>query len=269
MNRQDAKEWSLASWWFVLRLYRIERVRSGRFAIAIRAALAALLLGACATGSAAQRRATYTNPVLEGDYPDPSILRLEDGYWATVTSGGWAPIFPLFHSRDLVNWRVAGAVFQRRPEWSVRSFWAPEIERDRGRYFVYYTARKKDGPLCVAVATARRPSGPYTDHGPLVCQEVGSIDADMTRDENGRRYLVWKEDGNSRNLPTPIWAQRLSDDGTKLVGEPKELIRNDAAWEGRVVEGPFILRRNGWFYMFYSGNACCGRECNYALGVAR
>ena len=49
----------------------------------------------------------------------------------------------------------------------------------------------------------------------------------------------------------------------------KELIRNDAPWEANVVEGPFVLRRGQWFYLFYSGNGCCGRECNYALGVAR
>jgi xylan 1,4-beta-xylosidase len=88
-------------------------------------------------------------------------------------------------------------------------------------------------------------------------------------DENGIRYLIWKEDGNSRSQPTPIWAQRLNDDGTRLTGEPRELIRNDVPWEGGVVEGPFILRRNGWFYLFYSGNGCCGTGCSYALGVAR
>jgi beta-xylosidase len=47
------------------------------------------------------------------------------------------------------------------------------------------------------------------------------------------------------------------------------LIRNDVPWEGGVVEGPFIARRGDWFYMFYSGNGCCGAGCNYALGVAR
>jgi xylan 1,4-beta-xylosidase len=160
-------------------------------------------------------------------------------------------------------------VFQRRPAWSVGNYWAPEIAEDRGRYYIYYTARKKDGPLCVAVATASRPQGPYTDHGPLVCQEVGSIDAFPIRDEKGQRYLVWKEDGNSRNLPTPLWAQRLNASGTRLIGERRELIRNDAPWEAQLVEGPYILRRNGWFYMLYSGNACCTRDCNYAMGVAR
>ena len=222
----------------------------------------------------AQRRggdssAVYTNPALAGDYPDPSVIRVGRDYWATATSSEWAPEFPLLHSRDLVNWEIAGAVFQKRPAWSTGNYWAPEIAEDRGRYFIFYTARKKGGPLCVAVATATVPSGPYTDRGPLICQEVGSIDAFPIRDERGRLHLVWKEDGNSVNKPTPLWAQRLSVDGTKLIGERKEILRNDAPWEAQLVEGPFVMRRGGWFYMFYSGNACCGRECNYALGVAR
>lgn len=217
----------------------------------------------------AQQRALYTNPALAGDYPDPSVIRVGRDYWATATSSEWGPEFPILHSRDLVNWQVVGAVFQQRPLWSVGNYWAPEISEYRGRYFVHYVARKKDGPLCVAVASAARPFGPYKDHGPLVCQDAGSIDPVTVTDEKQRRYLVWKEDGNSRNLPTPIWAQRLSADGTRLVGERKELIRNNAPWEAQLVEGPFIVRRGDWYYMFYSGNACCTRDCNYAQGVAR
>jgi beta-xylosidase len=225
---------------------------------------------------AAQRRATYANPVMAGDFPDPSVVRVGHDYWAAATSSEWGPQYPILHSRDLVNWEIVGPVFRRPPAWSVGNYWAPEISQDRGRFFVYYAARKKNGPLCVAVATAPRPSGPYTDHGPLVCQEVGSIDAFPVTDENGQRYLLWKEDGNSVSKPTPIWAQRLSPDGTRLVGERRELIRNDQAWEkhatlpyGDLVEGASVVRRGGWFYMFYSGNFCCARECNYALGVAR
>jgi beta-xylosidase len=119
------------------------------------------------------------------------------------------------------------------------------------------------------VADAARPEGPYTDRGALVCQEAGSIDAVAVRDENGRRYLVWKEDGNSRKLPTLLWAQPLSDDGVRLVGEKTEILRNEAPWEAHLVEGPYILRRGDWFYLFYSADACCGRRCNYKLGVAR
>ncbi|HEY0547352.1 MAG TPA: family 43 glycosylhydrolase [Pyrinomonadaceae bacterium] len=226
----------------------------------------ALLLGA---HPASAQPAAFHNPVIAGDYPDPSVIRVGADYWATATTSEWAPEFPLLHSRDMVNWEQVGAVFAKRPAWSTGNYWAPEISAYRGRYFVFYVGHKKGGSLCVAMASANRPSGPYTDHGPLVCQDAGSIDAMAVTDEGGARYLIWKEDGNSRNQPTPIWAQRLSDDGAKLTGERKEILRNDAAWEAQLVEGPFVLRRDGWFYLFYSGNACCGRECNYALGVAR
>lgn len=220
--------------------------------------------------STLQAQPTYENPVIPGDHPDPSVIRVGNDYWATTTSGTWEPEFSIFHSRDLRRWTIAGAVFKKRPAWAERDFWAPEISTHRGRFFVYYTARKKRGPLCVAVATASAVAGPYVDHGPLVCQKIGSIDAMAVTDERGARYLVWKEDGNSREQPTPMWAQRLSDDGLKLLGKKVELIRNDPrSWEGGVVEGAFILRRGEWFYLFYSGNACCGRRCNYALGVAR
>jgi beta-xylosidase len=223
-------------------------------------------------GSSSQNAGTaavYENPVLPGDFPDPSLIRVGNDYWATATTSQWAPIFPLLHSTDLVGWRRVGSVFQTPPAWSAGSYWAPEISEDRGRFFVYYTARKRNGPLCVAVAVAAKPQGPYTDRGPLVCQEAGSIDAAAIRDEKGQLYLVWKEDGNSRKLPTPIWAQPLSDDGTALIGEKHEILRNEAPWEAHLVEGPFVLHRGEWFYLFYSADACCGRGCNYKLGVAR
>lgn len=241
-----------------------------------RTTLAILFLALFVVDASAQRRATYTNPAMAGDFPDPSIIRVGQDYWAVTTSSEWAPEFPILHSRDLVNWEIVGAVFQKHPDWSIGSYWAPEISEDHGKFFVYYAARRKSGSLCVAVATASRPQGPYTDHGPLVCQEVGSIDPFPVTDENGQRYLIWKEDGNSVSKPTPIWSQRLSQDRTRLVGERRELFHNDQAWEkhatlpyGNLVEGPAIIRHNGWFYLFYSGNFCCARECNYMLGVAR
>jgi len=232
----------------------------------MRTLIIALLL---ATPLLAAEDLQYANPVLHGDYPDPSVIRVGNEYWATATTSEWAPLFPILKSRDLITWEHVGNVFEKRPEWSVGNYWAPEIAEHKGTYFIYYVGRKRGGPLSLAVATAQHPSGPWTDHGPMVGQEVGSIDAVPISDEKGDRYLIWKEDGNSRNRLTPLWIQKLSDDGTKLVGEMKEIMRNDAVWERNLIEGPFVLRRNDWYYLFYSGNACCGRGCNYALGVAR
>ena len=221
-------------------------------------------------GPSAGAQATWNNPIIPGDHPDPSIIRVGKSYWTASTSGDWAPEFPLYRSLDLHHWTAVGAIFPQPLEWASGSFWAPELVNDRGRILVYYVARKRAGPLCVAAATADRPEGLYTDHGPLVCQSDGSIDPAMTRDENGRPFLVWKEDANSIGKPTPIWAQPLADDLIHLTGTPTQLIVNDqSTWEGGVVEAPYILHHGGHFYLFYAGNACCGAACRYAEGVAR
>jgi len=230
----------------------------------------AFVLGTASFAWSANSTFEFQNPVRPGDYPDPSVIRVGSDYWATATSSEWAPHFPLLHSRDLVNWDVRGYVFAEAPGWARANFWAPEIAQDRGRYFIYYTARQtSSNRLAVAVASADKPDGPYTDHGALVAQEAGSIDPVPFTDEAGVRWLVWKEDGNSRKQPTPLWIQRLGAGGTALVGERREILRNDAKWEGAVVEGAFVLRQGGYYYLFYSGGACCGRTCDYALGVAR
>lgn len=211
-----------------------------------------------------------SNPIIPGDHPDPTIIRVGSTYWTASTSGDWAPEFPLYRSTDLQHWTSSGAIFREPPAWASGSFWAPELVNDHGHILVYYVGRKRKGPLCVAVATAPQPDGPYIDHGPIVCQSDGSIDPSFARDEHGDPFLIWKEDGNSIRQPTPIWAQPLTHDLVHVTGTPRQLIVNDpSTWEGGVVEAPYIMRRGGWFYLFYAGNACCGTECRYAEGVAR
>ncbi|WP_230471309.1 family 43 glycosylhydrolase [Hymenobacter jejuensis] len=211
-----------------------------------------------------------TSLVLPGDFPDPSVTKIGDTYWATATSSNWGPIFPLLKSKNLTDWELVGHVFPNQPpDWADYYFWAPEISEENGKTYVFYTAHKKNGPLSVGVASADNPAGPYRDHGPLVGQEDGSIDAFPIRDENNQLYIVWKEDGNSQNRPTPIWAQRINDDRTALTGEKTELFRNTIPWEGNLVEGASIVRHGDYFYAFYAGNGCCGHNCTYGIGVAR
>lgn len=231
--------------------------------------LAARLAPAPASETAAAHL-SYDHVVLPGDFPDPTITKIGDTYWASATSAEWGAIFPIFFSQNLLDWELVSHVFpENAPEWAGSNFWAPEFHHENGRTYIYYTARKKGGVLCVAVASAAHPAGSYLDHGPLVGQAAGSIDGFAIPDEHGDLFLIWKEDGNSCHQDTPIWAQRLNGARTALVGEATELFGNDVKWEGPLVEGSALVRHEGWFYMFYAGNSCCGKGCNYATGVAR
>lgn len=224
-----------------------------------------------------QNAVNIINPVLAGDRPDPTIIKIDGTYWASATSNEWSPLFPIFKSDDMVNWELVSYIFPNgAPDWALNNFWAPELSYDekQKRVYVYYTARVKEtGRLCIAVASADNPDGKYTDHGILVSQEPGSIDAFEVTDENGKIYLTWKEDGNSMGRPTPIWAQEINSERTKLIGEPVELFRNneadDTSWERWLIEGVCIFKKGGYYYATYSGGSCCDKGCNYKTGVAR
>ncbi len=123
---------------------------------------------------------------------------------------------------------------------------------------------------CLGVATAPSPLGPWRDLGrPLRCTPTGTIDPTPVADGD-KLYLVYKEDGNAFKRPTPIVMQELAPDGRRLLGKPRELLRNQpGSWERNVIEAPFFVRRpDGWF-MFYSGALCCSPDCAYAVGAAR
>ena len=67
-------------------------------------------------------------------------------------------------------------------------------------------------------------------------------------------------------MTTPVWAQRLADDGSALVGEPSRVLVNDLPWEGHLIEGPFVTRHDGRYWMFYAGNDFSTPA--YGIGVA-
>ena len=67
-------------------------------------------------------------------------------------------------------------------------------------------------------------------------------------------------------MRTPIWAQRLASDGTAFIGEPTEVLANDLDWEGHLIEGPWVTRQQGRYWLFYAGNDFCTPK--YGIGVA-
>ncbi len=227
---------------------------------------------ACAVSfSYTQCGGLYTNPVIPTDCPDPGVMRDGSHYVLSCTSGGAKDAFLIRTSPDLVHWTGVGRIFPSasKPVWATGDFWAPEIHQVGTHYVAYFTARHTDGKLSIGAATSASATGPFTDLGqPLVHDAtMGMIDATEFASADGTPYLVWKEDGNAAGKHTPIYGQPLSKDGTQLTGTRQTLITNDLAWEGGVVEGPWVVQHAGTYFLFYSGASYA--DASYAVGVAR
>jgi hypothetical protein len=67
-------------------------------------------------------------------------------------------------------------------------------------------------------------------------------------------------------MSTPVRAQRIADDGRSLLGENKIVLANDLDWEGHLIEGPFVTRQDGRYWLFYAGNDFS--TPSYGIGVA-
>jgi xylan 1,4-beta-xylosidase len=235
-------------------------------ALVRRAAIAvATLAVALAAATDAPAAAAFANPVLPGDHPDPTVVRVGTAFYASATSASWAPIFPVFRSTDLVRWRQVGAVLPRAPKWATGNFWAPELVRWSGRMLLFYSARRGGGRPCIGVATAPRPEGPWRDRGPVLCRPGGTIDADPFTDADGSRWLLFKRMGPGQG----IWAMRFSERRLRAVGHAHALIAPTEGWEGGVTEGPDLVRRSDGYMLFYAGGHCCRPPCTYGEGVAR
>lgn len=213
----------------------------------------------------------YTNPVFGEDCPDPGVIHDGTRYVMTCTGGGGGNAYPIRTSTNLVDWKWHGHIFtpDTIPSWTKSHYWAPEIHKVGSKFIAYFTAMHKDNVLCVGAATSDSALGPFKDIGKPLLRKAGMglIDASYYQSPSGTRYILWKEDGNAIGKPTPIFAQELADDGITLKGSAVQLITNDQAWEGILVEGPYLLDHDGKFYLFYSANGYSTPD--YAVGVAR
>lgn len=214
----------------------------------------------------------FTNPVFRTDFADPGVLKVEDTYYAYATNAIGRNI-QVARSTDLIEWELLSDAMPALPGWAQLGgslVWAPEVAKIGDLFVLYYTARdKQSNRQCVGVATSEKPEGKFKDTNdkPLVCQadEGGTIDASPFFDD-GKWYLYFKNDGNCCSKPTHLYVQEMTADGLGLVGEPARLVRNDRAWEGRVVEAPTMWKHDDRYYLFFSANDYAGIE--YAIGYA-
>ena len=208
---------------------------------------------------------TFANPVIPGDAPDPTLIRIGSTYYAAATSGNYAPVYPIFKSSDLVNWEQCGNVFDTFPEWTSGDFWAPEFVVRGGLVYCYYTARRaSDGISCVGVAVASSPEGPFEDKGVIVEWGSEAIDSFVFEDE-GTAYITWKAYGlDDRHIE--LLAAPLSEDGLSLAGEPFTLL-TDSVDQG--MEGQIVFKSGDYYHILYSALDCCSPKSDYEVRTAR
>ncbi|MET7637190.1 family 43 glycosylhydrolase [Streptomyces sp. NPDC005438] len=196
---------------------------------------------------------------IDDDFPDPEVLQDGDTHHAYSTSSRHGRVPYATASSPDGDWTVRGDALPDAPAWTGSGgFWAPDVSRrSDGRYLMYFTGpHAASGRMCLGAALADSPAGPFTPTSdtPLVCDpgEGGDIDPASFVDADGTRYLLYKNDGNAVGSPTVLWLQRTEADGTTLVGDRTELLRNDLPSEDGVIEAPVLVRRDSRYVLFYS-----------------
>jgi xylan 1,4-beta-xylosidase len=197
----------------------------------------------------------FLNPILAGFYPDPDICRVGGDYYIVNSSFAYFPGIPVFHSRDLVNWRQIGNVVDRPGQLDYRrlgvsrGIFAPALSHHDGMFYLLCTFVDAGGNFLM---TARNPAGPWSDPSWL---GFDGIDPSLFFDNDGRAWIVSNgvapHDKPLYDGHRAIYLQELDVAHNKLVG-PREIIINGGVriedhpvW----IEGPHLFKKDGWYYL--------------------
>lgn len=225
-----------------------------------------------------QAQTQFTNPILQGGYPDPSIVRVGEDFYIVNSSFEYFPALPIHHSTDLVNWELIGYGLNRKEQLGEVNLidvqqqggiHAPSIRYNQGTFYIVvtnvYSPRDNTLPAEMVnfVITAKDPRGPWSL--PHVIEGAPGIDPDLFFDDDGKVYFIGT---HNTGQPTvngigEIWVQELDIDNWKLVGSRSSVWRG--ACGGCCVEGPHIYKKNGLYYLMVAEG---GTSRNHAVMIA-
>jgi xylan 1,4-beta-xylosidase len=195
----------------------------------------------------------YQNPVLGGDYPDPSVLRVGKDYYMTHSSFNYYPGLLVWHSTDLIHWeRVSHALNKY-----VGSVWAPDLVKYKDTYYVYFPAGGTNW-----VVTAQSPEGPWTE--PLDLKLNGFIDPGHLLATDGKRYLYLSKG----------YVVQLAQDGLSTLDKPKFIyggwnFPKEWSTECFCLESPKASFRDGYFYLTVAEGGTAGPATSHMVVSAR
>lgn len=215
----------------------------------------AILLLLTVMNSNAQKGLQYQNPILAGFYPDPSICRVGNDYYLVTSTFAYFPGLPVFHSKDLVNWKQIGHAMDRNEQLDLkgagvsRGLFAPTIRYHKGVYYIVCTLINKGGNF---VITATDPAGPWSN--PVWLKEAEGIDPSLFFDDDDKAYIIYNSipPGNKSLWDGHRTIQiRTFDHKSFTVGAEKMLINGgtDVSKKPVWIEAPHIYKINGWYYL--------------------
>ncbi len=214
-----------------------------------------------------------TNPILAGFYPDPSICRAGDDYYIVNSSFAYFPGLPIFHSKDLVNWKQIGYALDRPEQLDLDKarisggLYAPAITYHDGTFYIVCT---EVGQLGNFVITAKDPKGPWSQ--PVKLPQVNGIDPSIFFDDNGKSYIVFNsippDNISLHNGHRTIRQFEFDPVNLKVVGEEKILVNGgtDMAKKPVWIEGPHLIKKDGWYFLVCAEG---GTEYNHSEVVFR
>jgi beta-xylosidase len=220
---------------------------------------------------------TYKNP-LPVAFGDPYVLQDSSTYYMYGTGGGAEKGFASYSSTDLINWKFEGQVYYGNNEngWGSGDYWAPEVFKRNGRYYMFYSAQWKENPtnelenFRIGVAVADKPTGPFVDlkKAPVFDPGYPIIDANILFDNDGKAYLYYSRCCYKHAVKSEVaaWAKReglfneieeswvygveINADFTGAIGEPQLLLQppvkmkdQQSEWESRSVTSKEVNRR--------------------------
>lgn len=216
-----------------------------------------------------QAQNTFKNPILPGFNPDPSICRANDDYYMVTSSFTYFPGVPIFHSKDLVNWRQIGHVLDRKSQLPLgeveqsSGIFAPTIRYHDGMFYMITTNVAGVGNFIV---TATDPAGDWSE--PYVIADAPGIDPSLFFDDDGKVYYHGTRPSSTGEKyfgDWEVWLQEIDLSEMRLVGEKHVL------WKGALIdsvwpESPHIYKKDGFYYLLIAEG---GTGHHHAVTIAR
>jgi len=199
----------------------------------------------------------YTNPVIPGFYPDPSVCRVGNDYFLATSSFEYFPGVPIFTSRDLVHWRQIGHCLTRESQLSLDGvsssggIYAPTLRYHDGWFYMVTTNMQGGGHFYVR---AQAPTGPWSDP---VWIERPWFDPDLFWDNDGSVYFSWMSMGHG------ISQQRIDLDTGALVGPERTIW---PGFEDPYCEAPHVYKIGNFYYLIVAEG---GTHRSHMIACAR